>query len=84
MAATSNFTGFDLTVDNDDGSASPVPSQTVKVRDVTNGDDLPDLTTDGDGHVDGGTLEVDVGTFIRFRVENDGFGRSGYEEQVTT
>ena len=80
----SDYEGFDVYVQNADGSRTPLASQTVKVYDVTNNDDLSDLTTDSVGHIAGGTFaSVAVGTVVRFRVENY-LGLSGAIEQTTT
>lgn len=80
---TSSYEGFDVYVENADGSRTPLASQTVKVYDVTNNANLSNLTTDGVGHITGGTLSVDAGTVVRFRVENY-LGLSGAIEQTTT
>ena len=80
---TSSYEGFDVYVENADGSRTPLASQTVKVYDVTNNANLSNLTTDGIGHIASGTLSVDAGTVVRFRVENY-LGLSGAIEQTTT
>jgi hypothetical protein len=79
----SNYAAFDVKVDNDDGTETKVPDATVKIYDATNVVDLGEITADSDGHIDGGTLPVDAGTVIRFRVENY-LSQAGYLEQVTT
>jgi len=79
----SNYTAFDVLVDNDDGTTTPLPSQTVHVYDVTNDEALDDLTTDGDGHIDAGTLDVDPATVVRFHITLAN-GQCGYKEDVTT
>jgi hypothetical protein len=80
----SDYAPFDVNIDNDDGTLTPVAGVTVKVYDTIGEAYLSDLTTDGDGHIDGDTIAVDPGTTIRFSVQDDGFGRVGYLEQVTT
>jgi len=77
------YAGFDLVIDNDDGTVTPLASATVKVYDATNSVALADLASDPDGHVVAGSLAVAVGTLVRFRVENYQ-GRAAYAEQVTT
>jgi len=79
----SDYTGFEVLVDNDDGTTTPLPSQTITVYDVTNDDPLSDIASDATGHVDAGTLAVDPGTVVRFSVALAD-GRCGYKEDVTT
>jgi hypothetical protein len=81
---TSNFSDFDVNVDNDDGTVTPVPFATLKIFDVTN--DVPlvgTVATDASGHVAGDTLPVAAGTLVRFRLEHDGKGRAAYNEVTT-
>jgi hypothetical protein len=66
MAEISNFQQFDLRFRNSAGSTTPVPNLTIKVFDATNLVDLPDLISDENGQVAGGTLEVPPGTVVRF------------------
>lgn len=84
----SNYSGFEVGYDKEDGVApTKFASQVVKVRDVTNGADLADLTADGNGTVAAGTLSVAVGTTIRFyfQVTSGTYkGVSGFKEIVTT
>lgn len=80
---TSNYEGFDVSIRDFAGVLIPVPSVTVKVYDATNVADLDDLESDTDGNVAAGTLDVEAGTTIRFRVENY-LGLAGVLEQVTT
>jgi len=84
----SNYQGFRVDYNKEDGT-EPVafPSQTVKVRDVTNSADLADLTADGSGDVASGTLDVAVGTTIRFYFQvtsGTHKGVSAFKEIVTT
>lgn len=79
----SNFLTFDVLIDNDDGTATPVGSQTVKVYDVTHATALADKASDANGVVAGGTLPVAAGTLIRFSVSRAD-GLNGCAEQVTT
>lgn len=80
----SNYPAFEVKIDNDDGSFTPVPLQTVKVRDVTNSTNLTDVASDANGIVAAGTLSVDVGTLIRFTVEGRSDRRVGMSEVITT
>ena len=79
----SDYLGFEVLVDNDDGTTTPLPSQTVHVYNVTDDEALDDITSDADGHVDAGTLDVDAGTTIRFHTALAN-GQCGYAEIVTT
>lgn len=79
----SNYTAFDVKIDNGDGTTTPVPDATVNVFNATDVDELDPLTADSDGHVAGGSLAVDVGTIVYFRIENH-LGLAGVLEQTTT
>lgn len=79
----SNYLGFDVLIDNDDGTTTPVASHTVHVWDVTGNAALPDVATDASGHVAAGTLAVAAGTTVRFWVDL-GNGRVGFNEVVTS
>lgn len=79
----SNYTAFDVLTDNDDGTTTPVASQTIKVYDVTHSTALADTTSDANGHVAGGSLAVAVGTLIRFSFSKTN-GICGFSEQTTT
>jgi hypothetical protein len=79
----SNYASFEVKIDNDDGTTTPVASETVTVYDVTNDEALDDLTSDVDGHIAAGTLDVAAGTSVRFSVALAD-GRTGYKEEVTT
>lgn len=84
MPVTSNFEGFDVAIDNLDGTETTVGSVTVHVYDATNALELDPIESDENGVVVDGSLPVAAGTVVRFRVENDGFGRAWYDEQTTT
>jgi hypothetical protein len=79
----SNYHSFDLKFRGDAGEPVPLPNVTIKVFDATNLEDLPDLETDENGIVAGGTLDVPVGTVVRFRVEHH-LGMARHVTQVTT
>lgn len=79
---SSGYSGFDVLIDNDDGTVTPVASAMVHVYDATNGVELTDVATDGVGHVATGTLAVTVGTSVRFWVDL-GNGQVGFNEMVT-
>jgi hypothetical protein len=79
---SSAYAAFELLIDNDDNTFTPVPSTAVKVYDVTNDVALADTASDADGTVPGATVAVDPGTLLRFsyRLAN---GICGYAENVT-
>jgi hypothetical protein len=79
----SNYGSFEVLIDNDDGTTTPVVSQPIGVYDVTNDVALDDIGSDANGHVDEGTLDVDPGTTVRFHAELAN-GQCGYKEEVTT
>ena len=79
---SSSYGGFDVLIDNDDGTTTPVVSQPVHVYDVANSVALADVASDGVGHVATGTLAVAVGSTVRFWVDL-GNGRVGFNEVVT-
>lgn len=79
----SNYVAFEVKREDSDGTQTLVPLQTVGVYDVTNDEALADLTSDAEGHIDAGSLDVDAGTLIRFTADL-GKGQKGYAEQVTT
>jgi hypothetical protein len=78
----SSYSGFDVLIDNDDGTTTPVANRVVHVYDVAAGLALTDVLSDAMGHVVAGTLGVAVGTIVRFWVDL-GDGRVGYCEAVT-
>lgn len=64
---TSNYSGFDTLIDNGDGTVTPVANQTVNFYDVTADAAIATTTTsDAQGHVAGGTLNINAGTVIRY------------------
>lgn len=79
----SNYTAFEVYIDNNDGTPTPVGSQTVKVYDVTHSAALADTASDAQGTVPCATVAVDAGTTLRFSVQRAD-GLCGYAEQVTT
>jgi hypothetical protein len=79
----SNFIAFDVTIDNDNGSTTPVPGVMIAVYDFTNDVALADIASDVNGHVAADTVEVDAGTSVRFSFQLDN-GICGFSEQVTT
>ena len=89
----SAYQGFDVMIDNDDGTQTLMPSVVIKVRDITAANPatgvgaiaLPDLASDVNGHVAAGTLTgVAVGRLIRFGWFRDADARCGSAVQVTT
>lgn len=79
----SNYAAFDVVIDNDDGTTTPVPSQTVKVYDVTHATALSDTASDSNGHVAGASVAVAAGTLLRFSFSKTN-GQCGYAEVLTT
>ncbi len=73
-----------MSIDNLDGTETHVGVVTVHVFDATNLVELDPIASDESGVVAAGSVPVAVGTVVRFRVENDGFGRAWYDEQTTT
>lgn len=79
----SDYSGFEVKIDNDDGTMTMLPLQTIQVYDVTNEESLDDIASDADGLVEAGSLDVDAGTLIRFSFTR-GDGICGYAEVFTT
>lgn len=81
--ALSYYPAFEVKIDNDDGSVTMCPLQTVKAYDVTHAAALADLMTDATGLVAAGSLAVDPETLIRFSfLRLDGI--CGYSEIYTS
>jgi hypothetical protein len=80
---TSNYAAFHVNFIAPDGTISHVPSASVKAHNVDTNTAITTLTADGSGQIVAGTLSVDVGTRVAFRVENS-TGRAGSAEQITT
>ncbi|MCA1567235.1 MAG: hypothetical protein LC803_16600 [Acidobacteria bacterium] len=78
----SNFNSFNIVIDNNDGTVTPVPNQTVKVYDVTNATPLADTASDEFGVVPGASVAVAAGTRLRFSVTRVD-GLNGCAEQET-
>jgi hypothetical protein len=82
---SSNYAAFDVKVDGQDGTETPVPSATLKTWNRTSDTTLAaTVVTDANGHVPAGTLPVAAGTVVSFRLEHDGHGRSAYTEVITS
>lgn len=79
----SNYPGFEVKIDNDDGTHTLLPLQTISVYDVTNETPLDDVASDANGLVEPGSLDVDAGTRIRFSFSRAD-GICGYSEVFTT
>jgi len=79
----SNYAAFDVMFENDDGTTTPAPVETVHVYDATALAALSDLVTDSNGHIPAGTVSGAAGTVLRFWVDH-GDGRVGYAEVITT
>jgi hypothetical protein len=78
----SNYAAFDVLIDNDDGTTTPVAGETIGVYDVTNDAPLADTASDADGHVPGDTVAVDAGTELRFSFSRAN-GICGFSEVLT-
>lgn len=79
----SNYAAFDVLIDNNDGTSTPVPLTTINVYDVAGAAALADVTSDAAGHVPAGTVPIAVGSIVRFSFKLAD-GRCGYSEIVTT
>ena len=81
----SDYKAFRLVYNDENGRLQAFPSVSVKVRtsDDDYAADLTTLTTNSDGEIAAGTLAVDAGTRVRFRVENYQ-GLAASLTQVTT
>jgi hypothetical protein len=79
----SNYSAFEMKIDNRDGTFTLLASETVDIYNVTGSASLGTTTSDADGHVAGGTLAVAVGTLVRFSFHRAD-GICGYAEVVTT
>jgi hypothetical protein len=88
----SSYAAFELVIDNDDGTFTPVPSVAVKVYDVTDADPetgagaiaLADTASDSSGTVPGASVAVAAGRRLRFSYQRAADGLAGFAEQVTT
>lgn len=78
----SNYNAFNVVIDNNDGTVTPVPNQVVKVYDVTNATPLADTASDAFGVVPGASVAVAIGTKLRFSVTRAD-GLNGCAEQET-
>lgn len=88
----SDYSAFEVYIDNDDGTVTPLGSQTVKVHDVTDADPvtgagaiaLADTASDSGGTVPGATVAVAVGRRLRFSYQRAADGLCGFAEVETT
>lgn len=78
----SDYASFEVVIDNDDGTFTPVASTAVKVYDVTHGAALSDTASDADGTVPSASVAVAAGTVLRFSVRLAN-GLAGCAEQTT-
>jgi hypothetical protein len=62
----SNYSAFEVKIDNDDGTTTLVPGQVVHVYDVNNLVALADVVSDAAGVVPAGTVPSAPGTLVRF------------------
>jgi hypothetical protein len=84
----SNYSAFDVLIDNGDGTQTVVPNAVVEARDFTDPEAvariMPDLLADTSGQVSAGSLNVGAGSNIRFTWKDETSGRCGYAEATTT
>ena len=66
----SNYAQFDVTLKDKDGLLVHLGSETLQVHDLDADASLGTVTSDSDGIVAAGTLAVDAGTRVSFRIEN--------------
>lgn len=79
----SNFPQFDVAYDLANGlRVGLLADHTVHAHDVTNDEPLDDVTSDENGIVEAGTVDVDAGTTVRFYTDH--LGAAGAIEFVTT
>ena len=79
----SNYPAFEVYIDNEDGTVTPVPNEVVHVYDVTHGVALADTASDASGTVPAAAVAVAAGTRLRFSVRRED-GLCGYDEKVTS
>jgi hypothetical protein len=82
MSFSSHFEQFDVPYDLASGvRVGLLATQSVHAYNVTLGEELDDVISNGDGIVEAGSLPVAVGTTIRFWTEH--LGAAGALEIVT-
>ena len=79
----SNYEGFHVSKEKNDGVIEQLAGVTVKVYDVDLDVEVTTLVSNGSGNIPAGSLPVAVGTRVRFRVENHD-GLAGSVTQITT
>jgi hypothetical protein len=79
----SSYPSFSVMTEDGAGVRTPMPLQTVHVRDVTNSADLTDTASDANGIVPGASVTPAAGTLLRFSADL-GHGQAGFAEVVTT
>lgn len=81
----SNYEAFRLMYNDENGRLQAFPEVDVLVRtsDDDYASDIDTLTTNADGEISAGTLDVPIGTRVRFRVENY-LGLANSITQITT
>ena len=75
-----SYSTFECYVRSADAAPIPAANVAVKVFDFTNNVALPDLASDANGVVAGGTLPLPAGTKVRFKFELPDL-RCGYREE---
>ena len=80
---TSDYEGFHVNREDETGAIEQLAGVDVVIYDVETETDLDTVTSDSNGYIEPGTVSVDAGSRIRFRVENHE-GQSGSVTQITT
>ncbi len=79
----SNYDEFSVLIEANSGVINQAPSVAVKVYNADTSTEITTLNADINGHIASGTLNVEPGTRVRFRVENYQ-GLAGSMTQITT
>lgn len=80
----SNYASFPVIIEDAFGVKTPLPLQTVHVRDVTNHADLSDTQSDANGIVPGASVTPAAGTTLHFYTDYIADKGVGFAEVVTT
>lgn len=81
----STYQTFNVAFDNGDGTTTPAPGITLKIRDVTaNALSSVTVTSNASGTVVSGTIsDVAQGHLVRFYVDGSVDGQAGFVPQLT-
>lgn len=80
---SSSYAGFYLNREDETGATEQLAGVDVIIYDVAGETDIDTVTTDSNGYVAAGTVSLDPGSRIRFRVENY-FGQATSIARITT